>query len=165
MAAGDLLADFTPQCNEPPSSGPATPDVRNGHPVLDFDDSTDEAAVFTGFVPWHYGGGGITAYAVVCFASDTSTAHTGQLEISFERIGHGQQDLDADGFAPPKDLTVAVPSICGHTEVGSVALGNGAEIDNVAAGELFRVKVKCDTSDSDFTGDLELLRLVLRETP
>ena len=165
MAAGDLLADFSPQCNEPPVGNAATPHTRNGHPVLDFDDSADEAAIFTGLMPWHYGGGGITVHAIVSFTSDTNNAHTAQLEISFERIGDGAQDLDFDGFGLPKDLTLTVPSTCGHTEVGSVAFNDGAAIDNVAAGELFRVRVNCDTSDSDFVGDLELLRLVLRETP
>jgi len=165
MAAGDLLVAFSPQCNEPPSSNAATPDVRNGHPVLDFDASTDEAAVFTAFMPWHYAGGGITVYAVVSFTSDTNNAHTGQIEVCLERIGDAQQDLDSDGFAAAKDLTVAVPSTCGHTEVGSVAFGDGAEIDNVAAGELFRLKVNVDTSDSTFSGDLELVALILRETP
>ena len=165
MAAGDLLADFAPQSNEPPSTGAATPDVRNGHPVLDFDASADEDAVFTGFMPWHYAGGGINVFAVVAFTSDTNDAHTGQLEVSFERLGDGAQDLDSDGFAAAKDLAVTVPSTSGHTEVGSVEFSDGGEIDNLAAGELFRVKVRCDTSDSDFTGDLELLRLVLREAP
>ncbi len=164
MAAGDLLAGFTTQCNEPPSSNAATPDVRNGHPVLDFDDSTDESAVFTGWMPWHYGGGGITVYAVVSFAIDINAAHEGQLEISFERIGDGQQDLDTEGFAATRELTVGVSSVSGQTRVGSVAFSDGAEIDNIAAGELFRVKVRCDTSDSTFTGDLELLALILRET-
>ena len=165
MAAGDLLIDFFPQCNEPPSANAATPDTRNGHPVLDFDASTDEAAVFTGFMPWHYSGGGVTVYAVVAFESDTNTGHVGQLEVSFERIGDGQQDLDSDGFAAEGDIIVRVHATCGETDVGSAAFADGAEMDNIAAGELFRVKVNCDTSDSSFTGDLELLRLVLRETP
>ena len=165
MAAGDLLAEFSPQCNEPPSTSAATPDRRNGHPVLDFDASADETALFTGFMPWHYAGGGITVNAVVSFSTDANGAHTGQLEISFERIGDAQQDLDADGFAAAKDLTVTVPATSGLTEVGSVPFTDGAEIDNIAAGELFRVKVNCDTSDSTFSGDLELARLVIRETP
>ncbi|MFH1265446.1 MAG: hypothetical protein ABIK89_06930 [Planctomycetota bacterium] len=165
MAAADLLAEFSPQSNEPPSTSAATPDMRNGHPVLDFDASADEAALFTGFVPWHYAGGGITVYAIVAFSTDVNNTHTGQLEIAFERIGDAQQDLDADGFAAARDLTVTVPATGGLTEIGSVLFSDGVEIDNVAAGELFRVKVNCDTSDSTFTGDLELLRLVLRETP
>jgi len=165
VASGNLLVDFFPQCNEPPSANQATPDTRNEHPVLDFDASTDEAAVFTGFMPWHYSGGGVTVYAVVSFSADDDDAHAGQLEISFERIGDGQQDLDSDGFAAAQDLAVTVPATCGLTEVGSAAFADGAEMDNIAAGELFRVKINCDTSDSSFTGDLELLRLVLRETP
>ena len=165
MAAGDLLIDFPPQSSEPPSTGAATPDARNGHPVLDFDASADEATLFTAVMPWHYAGGGVTVYAVVSFSSDTTATHAGQLEISFERIGDGEQDLDADGFATAKDLALTVPATSGLTEVESVAFSHGAEIDNVAAGEMFRVKVSCDTSDSTFTGDLELLRLVLRETP
>jgi len=165
MAAGDLLVDFSAQCGEPPSASAATPDVRNGHPVLDFDASVDEAAVFTGIMPWHYAGGGVTVYAVVSFSSDTTNTHTGQLGISFERIGDAQQDLDSDGFAAANDMTVAVPSTSGNTEVGNVAFTDGADMDSVVAGELFRIKVNCDVSDSDFTGDLELLRLVLRETP
>jgi len=165
MAAGDMLVDFPPQCNEPPSSAAATPDSRNGHPVLDFDAFSDEAAVFTGVMPWHYAGGGVTVYAVVSFSSDTNATHTGQLEISFERIGDAQQDLDSDGFAAANNMTVTVPSTGGNTEVGSVTFTDGADMDSVAAGELFRIKVHCDVSDSDFAGDLELLRLVLRETP
>ena len=165
MAAGDLLIDFFPQCNEPPLTSAATPNTRNGHPVLDFDAATDEAALFTGFMPWHYGGNGITTYAVVSFLSDTNTSHTAQLEISFERIGEGEQDLDVDGFSAAKDLTVTVPATSGLTEVANVHFSDGAEIDNIAPGELFRVQVKCDTSDSSFLGDVELLRLVLQETP
>jgi len=164
MAAGDLLVDFSPQCNEPPSSGAATPDARSGHPVLDFDDSADEAARFTAILPWHYAGGGITVYAVVSFTTDADDGHTARLEIAFERIGDGQQDLDSEGFAAGKGLTVGVPSTCGHTGVASIAF-TGAEIDGLAAGELFRVRVVCDTSESDFSGDLELARLMLRETP
>lgn len=165
MASGNILADFSPQCSEPPSSNAGTPDLRNGRPVLDFDPSTDEATLLTGFMPWHYSGGGITVYVVVSFSSDTNNAHTGQLEVSFERIGDAQQDLDSDGFAAAKDLTVTVPTTSGLTELGSAQFSDGAEIDNLAAGELFRLKVNCDTSDSTFTGDLELLRIVLRETP
>lgn len=165
MAAGDWLADFSPQCNEPPLAHAATPDRRNGHPVLDFDDSTDEAAVFTGFMPWHYGGGGITVYAVASFTSDANPAHAARLDVAIERIGDGVQNLDSDGYAAPKPLVVAVPATSGYVEVGSVTFADGAEIDHLRAGELFRIRVECDAAQSDFVGDFELLRLVVRETP
>ena len=47
MASGDTLVVLTPLGNEPPVSNPATFDFRNNHPVLDFDDATNESAVFS----------------------------------------------------------------------------------------------------------------------
>ena len=47
MASGDTLTIFTPLHNEPPSSNPATLDIRNQHPVLDFDATTNEDAATT----------------------------------------------------------------------------------------------------------------------
>ena len=59
MASGDSLVIFTPLSNEPPSSNFATFDTRNAHPVLDFDDTTEEKVVFTGIMPRNYAGGGV----------------------------------------------------------------------------------------------------------
>jgi hypothetical protein len=44
MASGDTLLIFHPMNYEPPSSGYATPDNRNGRPCLDFDGITQECA-------------------------------------------------------------------------------------------------------------------------
>jgi len=164
MASGDTLLIFTPACNEPPASNYATPDARNQHPVLDYDDSTDESAMFSAVMPRHYDGGGITAYLTGSWTSDTNNGHTTQMEVSFERIGDAQQDVDADSFAAAQDVTLTVDSTCGKTDVASAAFADGAEIDNVAAGELFRLKVTCDTSDSDHSGDFELHSVELKET-
>jgi len=164
MASGDTLIVFTPRCNEPPSSSAATPDVRNAHPVLDFDDTTDETAVLSGVMPRQYAGGGVTVSVTGSWTSDATNTHTTQLEVSFERIGDARQDVDADGFATAKDLTLTVPASSGLTDVGSVAFADGAEMDNVAAGELFRLKISCDASDSTHTGDFELHSVEIKET-
>jgi len=58
MASGNTLCTFLPTDNEPPSSNYATLDTRNAHPVLDFDDTIQEAAQFTGILPRNYRGGG-----------------------------------------------------------------------------------------------------------
>lgn len=41
MASGDTLAVFTPLSVSFPASNFAAPDLRNNHPTLDFDGSTD----------------------------------------------------------------------------------------------------------------------------
>lgn len=60
MATTDSLVIFRPYDNEPPASNYATLDTRNGYLVLDFDDTTDESAIFRGFMPRNYAGGGLT---------------------------------------------------------------------------------------------------------
>lgn len=164
MASGDTLIVFTPRCNEPPSSSAATPDVRNQHPVLDFDDTAQESAVFSAVLPRHYGGGGVTVYITGSWTSDTTDTHTTRLKVSFERIGDAQQDVDGDGFATGKDCTLAVPATSGLTDVGSVGFSDGAEMDQVAAGELFRLKLTLDASNSTHTGDFELHAVEIKET-
>ena len=72
MASGDTLLVFTPLHNEPPSSNMATLDTRNQHPVLDFDASTNESAVFSSVMPQAYGGGGVPVY--IHYAMSTATS-------------------------------------------------------------------------------------------
>jgi hypothetical protein len=45
------LARFTPDNNQPPAANFATLDTRNSIAVLDFDDSTDESAIFVSICP------------------------------------------------------------------------------------------------------------------
>ena len=164
MASGNTLCTFLPHDNEPPSSSFATLDTRNSHPTLDFDAAADEAAVFSAVLPRHYAGGGITAY--LHYAMSSATTGDVVLTIAFERIGDGQQDLDSDGFAAAKSVTVTVPATSGHVDIASIAFTDGAEIDSIAVGELFRIKVTRDADNAadTATGDLELCGVELRET-
>lgn len=165
MASGNTLAIFTPHQYEPPSSNAATPHARNQHPVLDFDDTTDEAAVFSDVLPQHYGGGGITAYI---HYSAAATSGKVRWDISFERIGDGQQDVDSDGFASAQSVNVAaVPATSGMVDIVSIVFTDGAQIDSIAVGELYRIKVERKPSDGTndtAVGDVELHAVELRET-
>ena len=166
MASGDTLLIFTPLSNEPPASNFATLDTRNGHPCLDFDDSTDESAIFTGVLPRHYSGGGITVYLHIAFTSATSG--NADIEVSFERIGDEQQGLGSDGFASAKAVNVPAPGTAGLATIDALSFSNGAEIDSIAAGEAFRIKVTRDADDATndtASGDAELIAIELRETP
>lgn len=146
---------FYPSDNEPPTSNYATFDVRNSHPVLDFDDTTAEAAVWSGLLPTSYGGGGVTV--AVGWSATSATTNTIGWTVEFERIGDQQQDVDSDSFASAQTITaVTVPGTSGNVDVTSVNISDGANMDSVAAGEQFRIRVKRDVANDSATGDAEL---------
>ena len=167
MASGNTLLVWTPQCNEPPASIAATLDLRNYHPVLDFDASADEEAVFSDVMSRNYAGGGITAY--IHYSMTSATSGNVVWQAAFERIGDGQQDIDSDGFASFQSSgAVAVPGTSGHVDICTIAFTDGAQMDSVAVGEGFRFKVRRDADDTSATdsatGDAELRFIELKET-
>lgn len=154
---------FKPVDNEPPATNFATLDARNGHPVLDFDTTTQEAAIFSGVLPLGYAGNGLTVE--VFWAATSATTGTVGWDVAFERIDASSLDIDADSFATAQTITaVTVPGTSGQVIKSSVAISNGANIDSLAAGEAFRVRVRRDVANDTATGDAELLRVVVRET-
>lgn len=163
MASGQTLLVFRAGDNEPPATAYATLDTRNGHSVLDFDTTTQEAAVFTGVLPRNYAGGGITAY--LHWAATTATTGTVGWDVAFERIGNGLQDLDVDGFGTAQTVVAAtVPATSGNVAITSVTITDGANLDSVAVGETFRLRVRRDTANDTAAGDAELLAVHLIET-
>lgn len=166
MGSGNSLLLFLPNANVPPASNFATLDLRNGHLVLDFDASTDEAAIFKGVLPQNYSGGGLTLK--LHFAMSSATSGNVVLEASIERIGDDVQDIDSDGFASAQSSgAVAVSSVSGQAKIATIAFTSGAQMDSLAAGEAFRLKISrdADNAGSDTaTGDLELIVAELRET-
>lgn len=164
MASGQTLLTFHPYQNEPPSSNYMTLDTRNGHPCLDADATTTEAAIFTGILPRNYAGGGITVY--VHYAMSSATSGNVKAQTSFERIGDGQQDIDSDGFATAVALDdQTVPGTSGHVDILAIAHTNGAQIDSIAVGEAFRLKVEFPSATtSNASGDRELVMVELKES-
>ena len=163
MASGDTLLVFTPLANEPPAADFATIDTRNAHPVLDFDDTTNWSAVFAAIMPRNYAGGGLTVY--LHFAMTTAVADTVDWDVAFERIGDQQQDIDSDGFAAVQSVdNTTVPGTAGLVDIVNVAFTNGAEMDSIAVGESFRIKVTRDAVSDDATGDAELVAVEVKET-
>lgn len=163
MASGNTLLIFLAEEGRPPTSAGATFDVRNNIACWDFDDTTGESVVFTGVLPRNYAGGGITVY--LHWAATTATSGTGGWLVAFERIGDGQQDIDSDGFASGQTVTAAtVPATSGHVKITNVAVSDGANMDSIAVGELFRLKVTRDVANDTAAGDLELYAVELKET-
>ena len=166
MASGDTLLIFNPLNNEPPSASFATFDIRNGHPVLDFDGSADEEAVFTGILPLNYAGGGLTVTTFWAFTSAT----TGSLRVqtSIERIDASSLDIDADSFATANSAGGTAPGTSGQVIAVAIAHASGAEMDSAAAGELFRLKIRRDADGTSGTDDIatdaELVGVTIKET-
>lgn len=164
MASGDTLCVFTPLHNEPPASNPMTLDLRNQHPVLDADASTNESAVFSAVMPRNYAGTtGVTVY--IHYAMSTATADTIDWDVAFERIGDQQQDLDTDSFAAVNSVdNTTVPGTSGLVDIVSVTFTDGADMDSVAVGEGFRLKITRDAASDDAAGDSELCFVEVKET-
>lgn len=163
MASGNTLLVFTPANNEPPATNYATLDTRNGHPCLDFDTTTQEAAIFTGILPRNYAGGGITVY--IHYSMTSAITGTCGWDVAFERIGDAQQDIDTDGFAAAQTVTaVTVDGTSGNVDIVNVAVTNGANMDSIAVGESFRLRVRRDVVNDTAAGDAELLAVELKET-
>lgn len=164
MASGNSLLIFRPQDNEPPASNYATLDLRNLHPVLDFDDTTNESAVFSGVMPRHYAGTtGITVY--LHYAMTSAEADTVDWDVAFELIGDQDLDIDGDSFAAVNSVdNTTVPGTAGLVDIVNVTFTDGADMDSVTVGDGFRMKVTRDASSDDATGDAELLFVEIKET-
>lgn len=166
MASGDTLCVFTPLDNQPPSSNYATLDTRNGYLVLDFDASTDESAVFQGFMPRNYDGGGVTV--TVGWAATTATTGTISLDVAFMSVTDDADDLDTKAFAAANNANPTTATASGEVDYVTIAFTDGADMDSVAAGETFFLKVTRDadgtTSTDDMTGDMELVFVEIQET-
>lgn len=164
MASGNYMIDFNARDMIPGSS--AAPDLRNNHPIIDFDGSTDEEALFEGVLPDNYAGGGLTVDVYVAFSSATSG--TVRFQGDFERLNSGGPDRDADSFSGTfQSAGGSANGTSGIETKVSIAFTN-AQIDGLAAGEPFRFKLRRDADGTSGTDDIatdaEVSNVVIRET-
>lgn len=164
MASGNTLLVFTAAHNVAPAASFATLDSRNAHLVLDFDAGTDENAVFHGILPRHYAGGGLTVSLL--WAGTSATSGNTIWNVAIERLADEAQDIDSDGFASAQAATAAAPATSGMLQYTDVTFTSGAQMDSLAAGEAFRLKVTrdADNGSDTMTGDAELWAVEVRET-
>lgn len=169
MASGDTLAIFTPLHNEPPSTAYATLDIRAGassavHAVLDFDSATDESAEFAGFMVRNYDAGGITV--TIGWMATTATSGNTIWDVAFKSVSDDADDLDTKAFAAANSVTATAASASGEVDYATVTFTDGADMDSVAAGEYFRMRLMrdADSGSDTMSGDAELLFLEIKET-
>ena len=152
---------FVPYNNEPPSTVYALLNTRNSHPTLDYNKDTDWSAVFTSVFNRAYASGGVT---VVIIWTSTVTAGNVIWDAAFER-NNAAFDIDADSFAAVQSVTDAAPANAGELQYATIAFANGAEMDSLAAGEMFRLKVTRDADNGSDTlaGDTQILAVEIYE--
>lgn len=166
MASGDSLIIFRANDNEPPTTSFATLDTRNDISVLDFDADADESAVFGGVMPRNYAGGGITV--TVGWMATSATSGTISLDVAFMSVTDDADDLDTKAFAAANNANPTTASATGEVDYATITFTDGADMDSIAAGEYFRMKVTRDangtTSTDNMTGDMELVFVEIKET-
>lgn len=167
MATGNWIALLLPNAVEPTSSAAATIDTRNAHPVIAFDATTDEEAMWTLGLPDFYSGGGLTVVTYWMAASATSGAIRVQTDI--ERMDVGTTDFDADSFTGTFQSSGAtVAGTSGVIFTITTTHSSGANMDSAASGDLMRLKVRRDADGTsgtdDATGDGHLVAVLVKET-
>lgn len=167
MASGDSLLQWSAHSGFPPSTKAAQVSTRNQTPILAFDasDATGESWIFYGILPQHYGGSGLTL--VLAWTSASATSNTCDWEGSIERHQDDVDTIASDSFATAQAVTATAPSVAGEVVYDSITFTSGAQMDSLAAGEGFRLKIKRDSNDATndtMTGDAQLIGVELQET-
>jgi hypothetical protein len=114
-------------------------------------------------MPRNYAGGGVTVYIHWAATSDTTDTHHCYWDAAFEIIT--ALDIDADSFAAANSVdTDHCNATSGIETVTAITFTDGADMDSVVAGALFRLQITRDAANDDLTGDAELLGIEVRET-
>lgn len=164
MASGQTLLVFNAQSGIPRNTTPPQLDARNNHLVWDFDAAVAETLDFEMLLPRNYNGGGLTVTLV--WSATTATTGVTRWLASFERHQALVTDIDADDFAAAQAVNATAPAINGARAYSPIAFTDGAQIDSLAAGESFRLRIVRDATNvaDTMVGDAELARIEIRET-
>jgi hypothetical protein len=151
------IAVFTPRDSQPPASNFATLDTRNSIALLDFDDATDESAIFVSIVPE---AAVLTSGLKIRIHWTAATATSGACvwDASLERM---TTDIDSDSFDTAASVTTTTNGTSGVPNVSEITL---TTIDSVTAGDGYRLKINRDANNGSDTmsGDAEIITVEVR---
>jgi hypothetical protein len=170
MASGDSLfafgaRDFVPTATlgaaHGISAGGSTP--AEGVPHLAFDSATAEYADVTATLPLNYGGGGITL--TVKWASG-ATSNATVWRAAFRRVANDAEDVDTSHTYDYNSVTATTASAVGKWDYADITFTDGADMDSVAAGESFILRIGRDAANGsdDMTGDAFFVLVHAKET-
>jgi hypothetical protein len=144
--------------NQPPATNFATLDTRNSIAVLDFDDTTDESAIFVSVCPQ---GANLASGLSIRLIWTATTATSGACvwDASLERM---TTDIDANSFDTAQSVTATTNAISGVPNYSTITL---TTIDSLTAGDGFRLKINRNASNASdtMTGDAELIAVEVEQ--
>ena len=168
MASGDSLMVFFAWDGIPPVTNPAQFETIQGassrneaFKVVSFDDTTREYVDFLDVMPSNYTGGGLTCTVIFSHANNSSGP---TWNMAFRRIGDDDEDLDTTVHSYAFNTVAAgAPSVVGEVGYDDVTFTDGADMDSLAAGELFNLRIYRDEATGG-TGDSYLFCIHVKET-
>jgi len=117
--------------------------------------------VFGGIMPQHYAG--TTGVTLLIHTLSTGTTGDMDWDAAFESLA--SQDHDSDGFAAVNSTdNTSVNGTSGVETVVSITFTDGADMDSVAAGNAFRLKITHDNTGDSNSDTLQITNVELRET-
>ena len=150
-------AVFNAMDNQPPATAFATLDTRNSIAILDFDDATDENAIFLSVIPEAaILGSGLKIRLI--WTATTATSGDCVWDAALERMN---TDIDSDSFDTAASVTTTTNGTSGVPNYSEITL---TTIDSVVAGDGFRLKITRDANNASdtMTGDAELIAVEVR---
>ena len=172
MASGNTLCSGNAMNGVPPATLSAALDKLAGTstpaediPVVAFDSASTEYIDYYCHMPLHYAGGGVTLTFLV--GANTTTGGV-TWEAAFRRIEDDAEDMNTSAHTYDfNSLDVAtLPSAVGEFNYEVLTFTHGADMDSVAAGEDFilRIRRKHDDSNDTAAADAWLLGWNLKES-
>lgn len=129
--------------------------TRNGHSVLTYDVSINEAA------DWELTAPAPTLTITIRFMGATATTGDVVWGVSIERCATNDLDLDADSF-DTEDLATATACNATSGKISTVSL-TMTHVDSLAAGDLMRLRLRRATEQATDTmlGDAQVLAVLV----
>lgn len=176
MASGDTLLILRARDFDGTATTGALPGVITGASspaesieILKFDAATDWFADGYNLVmPKHYAGTtGITC--VVIWSAASATSGTCRWGLALRKVGDDAEDQDTTAHTYDFNFVGATaPSAAGETSEDNITFTDGADMDSVAAGNMFHLRVTRDADGSggtdDMTGNSQLQAIHIYET-
>lgn len=167
MASGDLLFVLKTDGATPPDTNPATPDlitaITGFRECFDFDGATDESMIWE-FVwpPWYDGGGVTIKYH---YSMDGTSTGGVEIEFSVETTGDlADQDAGGVDFGTTTPITDTPGGTANQLNITATGTISHANCGSPAVDDGFRLRALRDVSFATNTDDLQLQKIIVKET-